>query len=79
MNDRKVQHVIFGPPGFFRRTDTNNILGLDETETTEILELLRQSAGGNPHHIPRYRELWSKYDRAALLAGFQEPERGDPQ
>ncbi|MDP2330410.1 MAG: hypothetical protein Q8M19_06915 [Reyranella sp.] len=70
MNDRKVQHVIFGPPGFFQRADATHIMGLDEAETQEILALLREIGGGNPHHNPRYRELWAKYDRAVLMAGL---------
>jgi hypothetical protein len=63
-DDRKVQHVIFGPPGFFQWEDATHILGLDEAETQDIIALARANLGANPHQSPRYRELYAKYDRA---------------
>jgi hypothetical protein len=66
MPDDNVTRPIFGPAGGFTLTaDGKCILGLDEAETKEFLALLRETPrGSNPHHSPRYRELYAKYDRA---------------
>jgi hypothetical protein len=65
-----IRGVVFGPPGYFERDASGNALGLDAAETEEIIALAKEytDRGGNPHHNPRYRELWGKYDAAQMAA-----------
>jgi hypothetical protein len=84
MTDRKVVPVIFRPAGLFTWVDETRLVGLDEDETKEFLALMNEGlallkAGGPRFRNSRYWELWEKYDRAALLAGFQTPKGDDPQ
>jgi len=80
-DDPKVKHVIFGYPGFLPRDDHSRIVGLDESETEEILGLLKQYRKGNPHHSPRYRELYEKHHKAlmnkALAADIDSHDKTD--
>jgi hypothetical protein len=77
-HDPKVRHVIFGPPGYFDRGDDGNIVGLDEAETKEIIALAKESLPGNPHHNPRYRELYEKFDRALKASVFGRKKGEEP-
>ncbi|MFZ0458728.1 MAG: hypothetical protein WAM17_09835 [Rhodoplanes sp.] len=74
-DDPKIKHVIFGYPGFLPRADDTRIVGLDKSETEEILNELRKHKAGNPHHSPRYRELYEKHHKALLLAAETQSKK----
>jgi hypothetical protein len=72
-----VTRPMFGPAaGFTMTPDGKCFLGLDEAETQELIELSREAAHGiNPHHNPRYRELYAKYERALAATIGTKPEK----
>jgi hypothetical protein len=61
-------------------TTERTLVGLDEAETAEFSELAGQakSAGRNPHHHARYRELWAKYDEAFRMLAAANAKDKEP-